>query len=69
MNVEPIFETIYNGLLFRIEEFSPDFGFDLFVYENGKCIYDSFQDTVDICKSVALEEFGVPLDSWEQVEK
>lgn len=50
-----------------IEEDLADFGWMLYVYENDFCIYDSNQDTLKICQEEALEEFGIPLDSWVEV--
>ncbi len=37
----------------------------IFIYKNGFCDYDYLEDTIEMCKSFALEEFGVPLDAWE----
>lgn len=67
---------------FVIEEDLPDFGWYLYVYENdriiydclndtfmnedGRCIYDYLQDSLLMCKEFALEDFNVPLDSWER---
>lgn len=62
-------ESVVGDRTYRIEEFSPEYGFDIYVYEGGKCIYDGFQETIEICKEFALEEFGVPLDSWELVDE
>ena len=36
-------------------------------FKDDRCIYDYVQYTLEICKSQALEEFGVPLDSWEKI--
>lgn len=62
-------EAIYENRNFRIEEFSPEYGFYIFVYENGECICDYVQDTVEICQEFALEEFNVPIESWKISEK
>ncbi|MEI6092016.1 MAG: hypothetical protein WCR42_16315 [bacterium] len=45
----------------------PEIGSYLYIYKNGRCEYDFLQDTVDICKEQAFEEFGIPLDSWVEV--
>lgn len=58
-------EARHDGKIFRIEEFSPEYGFYLFIYENGECTYDYMQDTVEDCKGFAFEEFNVPLDCWK----
>ncbi len=31
--------------------------------------YDDLQDTLEIAKECALEDFGVPLDSWREMKK
>lgn len=43
-------------------------GFYLHVYENGIDKYDHLQDTLEIAKKQAFEDFGVPYDAWKQVE-
>jgi hypothetical protein len=42
-------------------------GYYLYVYENDFCKYDYLQDTLQFAKEEALEEFGVPLDAWQEV--
>ena len=58
-------------------------GYYLYVYEDyglfdedrkatGTCSrhqQDHLQDTLEIAQDQALEDFGVPLDSWMQVER
>ena len=40
----------------------------LYVYDaNGNNTHDYDQDTLDIAKEQAWEDFGVPLDSWVEV--
>lgn len=58
------FKAEYKELTFKIEEDYPEVGVYLYVYKEGKCIKDMLQDTIDICKEVALEEYGVPIDFW-----
>jgi hypothetical protein len=43
-------------------------GFYLYVYENDRCIRDDLQDTLEVAIDVALEDFGVPKDSWKRVD-
>ncbi len=50
---------------FVIDEDLPEVGAYLYVYDGDDCIYDCLQDSIEICKSIALEEYNVPLDSWE----
>lgn len=39
----------------------------LYIYHDGKGIYDYLQDSWEICKELALEYFGVPIDSWKEI--
>ncbi len=50
-----------------IEEDLPGVGFYLYLWKNGVGLVDYLQDTVDICKEQAFEEFGIPMDSWYEV--
>ncbi len=50
-----------------IEEDLPEVGFYLYIWQNGIGQFEYLQDTVDICKYQAFEEFGIPLDCWEEV--
>ena len=55
----------HNNQVFEIIEDLPKVGFYLYVYDsNGKNTYDYLQDTLQMAKECALEEFGVPIDSW-----
>lgn len=55
----------YNNQTFEIVEDNPEVGFYLYVFDsNGKNTHDHLQDTLEITKKFAFEEFGVPLDSW-----
>ncbi len=47
----------------------PSVGFYLYVFENGKCICDYLQDTLELAMECAWEDFGVPKNAWEKVEK
>ena len=61
-------KATHNGLRFKIEEDS-NVGFYLYVFDGDKCTHDYLQDTFDFAKACALEEFGVPLNAWQAVEK
>jgi hypothetical protein len=52
-----------------IEEDLPDIGWQLYVFHDEIDIYDNVQDTLKICQEEAFEEFGIPLDSWVEVEE
>ncbi len=56
----------YNNLVFIIQEDSPEIGFYLYVYQNGKCTHDYVQDSIESCKDFTLEEFNVPKSAWQQ---
>ena len=59
-------EASHNELVFKIEEDLPEVWAYLYVFRGHDCIYDYLQDSVDICKKQAKEEFGVPLGAWEK---
>jgi hypothetical protein len=63
-----VLETEFNQKRFLITDHIPNFGSFLFVYENDFCTYDYFQNSIQFCKETALEEFGVPMDSWKEVD-
>lgn len=50
-------------------ECDPHVGFYLYVYEGDKCIRDYLQDTLEIAIECAWEDYGVPKDSWKEIEK
>lgn len=44
-------------------------GYYLFIYDVPKNeTQDHLQDTLEIAQEQALEDFGIPLDSWKEVE-
>jgi hypothetical protein len=43
-------------------------GFYLYVYENDYCIRDHLQDTLEVTIDVALEDYGVPKESWKRLD-
>ncbi|WP_375417997.1 hypothetical protein [uncultured Hymenobacter sp.] len=59
-----LFRAQHNGLRFEIEEDLPRVGAYLYRYEGEETTHDYLQDSIEDCKEFALEEFGVPLDSW-----
>ena len=58
----------YAGKEYVIEEDLPEIGVYLYIYDNGRCIYDYLQNSIEICKKIAYEKYGVPLDSWISVK-
>lgn len=56
----------FGDRLFVIEEDLPDIGWYLYVYENGKCIADHLQDDLDTVMAQAKDDYGVPINRWEE---
>lgn len=54
----------YNSLTFIIEADLPEVGVYLYVYENGRCIYDYLQGSIEMCREFAFEKFNVPKNIW-----
>ena len=64
-----IYESLQDNRLFRIEEDYLEVGVYLYVFENGKCIKDYLQNDINTCKSIALEDYSVPINSWKLKEE
>ena len=43
-------------------------GFYLYVYENERCIRDHLQDTLELAIEAAFEDYGVPTQSWKEID-
>ena len=43
-------------------------GFYFYIYEDEQT-FDHLQDTLEIAKLQAFEDFQVPLDAWQEVDK
>jgi hypothetical protein len=54
---------------FEIRDGGNGVGFYFFVYENGKCIRDHLQDTLEKAKSFAQRYFNVPESAWKKVDE
>lgn len=54
----------HQGKRFEIESDKPEVGVYLTVYENGNCIADSLQDSVELCIEYAEQEYGCPRALW-----
>ena len=63
-----VFETVWNNLIYKIEEDLPEIGAYLYCYDSEICVSDYLQNSIEECKTFALEEFGVPIDSWKKKE-
>ena len=55
-----------DGKKFIIEEDLPKIGAYLYIYDGDNCIFDCLQDSVELCKEIALDEYNVPLESWRE---
>lgn len=62
-------KAIYNNMTFIIKNDFPEIGAYLYVFEKNKCISDYLQNDISSCKEVALEEYGVPMDIWQESEE
>lgn len=56
-----------DGLKFIIVEDLPNIGFYLYIYKDDKNIRDELQDTLQICKMSAFEDWGVPYNAWKEL--
>ncbi len=56
-----------NNFTFIIDEDFPNVGAAIYICENYKVIKDYFQKSVQICKEQAFEEYGVPIEDWEEL--
>lgn len=53
---------------FLIEEDAAG-GFYVYVFDShGRCIHDYLQDSLELAKTFAEEEFGVAHEEWSQIE-
>ena len=60
-------EVTYGGQKYSIEEDLPEVGAFLYVYDEKISKYDWLQNDIEMCKQVAFERYGIPLDSWIEV--
>lgn len=62
---EKALQAFHGGRRFRIEH-DELVGYYLYVYEGPQCTHDHLQDTLELAKECAREEFGVPTESWAE---
>ena len=48
-------------------EYIPAQGFYFYVFEESQCIYDFLQETLELAKNFALENFSIPKTSWKRI--
>ena len=69
--------TEYNGKKYTIEaeEFTDDnthekmIWYYVYAWTNKGAEFDYLQDTLDMAKKCALDEFGIPVDSWKELKE
>ena len=60
-------KVTFESCTYEILEDLPEVGFYLYKYnQDGKCDYDTLQNTFETCVDVAYEEFNVPKSLWEK---
>lgn len=42
-------------------------GFYLLVYENGRCVQDHLQDTLELAIDQAFNDYHVPKEAWKRL--
>ena len=66
---KPLSFIIKKEILYNMTDNKEVVAYYLYVYdESGFCFFDDMQDTLQWAKTVALEDFHVPMDAWKQVE-
>ncbi len=61
------YRSNYKNYYALIDEDLPGVGWNLYIFKDGKGLYDNVQDTLEFCKEDAYEEFGIPLENWEEI--
>jgi hypothetical protein len=55
----------YDGRKYEIKYGGEGVGFYLFVFSGDQCTNDYLQETLELTKQFAFEEFGVPPEAWQ----
>jgi hypothetical protein len=58
-------EAEHAGHRFVIEH-DPAVGYYVYAFEDARCTRDHLQDSLELAKECAREEFGVPEDAWHE---
>jgi hypothetical protein len=61
------FIAYYGDKKYVIEPDLPEVGAYLRIYEGGRDSADYLQDSIEACKCLAHDDFGIPIDSWIEV--
>jgi hypothetical protein len=59
-----VLRAIYGTRRFEIASDGSAAGFYSFVYEGTRCTHDYLQDSMELAKAFAAEQFGVRPESW-----
>mgnify|MGYP001799522492 FL=1 len=62
------FKAQHGEFTFLLEEDFPEVGVYMYISKAGRGFRDELQNNIDLCKEQAYEEYGVPLDAWEEVK-
>ncbi len=60
-------KAIHKEFSFLIREDKPEVGAYMYITKNGKGFRDELQNNIDICKEQAYEDYGVPLNAWQEL--
>jgi hypothetical protein len=60
-----VLQASHGGRKFVIQQ-DEAAGFCMYAFEGERCTHDYLQDTLEIAKECAREEFGVPEDAWHE---
>ena len=44
----------------------PAVGYYVYAFDGARCTHDHLQDSLELAKECAREEFGVPEDTWRE---
>ena len=58
-------EAEHAGRQFKIEHDSR-VGYYVYAFEGSRCTHDHLQDSLELAKECAREEFGVPENAWRE---
>ena len=47
----------------------PKVGFYLYIFEDGRCIRDHLQDTVEQAMRQAAVDYGIPQGAWRETQR
>ncbi len=63
------YQSISSNMTFIIKQCNEEFGSEFSVFKNDVCFYENIQNNTQLCMEEALEEWGVSIDSWDEIEE